>query len=279
MPIKVSQIMAKSPKLFHVPSMTEDLVKFMIKNKITGTPIIDQEGWYVGMVSRRDIFSNPSEIQTAMLMRKAETVSPDDDIKKAARMMVSGGRRHIAVVDAAGKVAGILTPHSFLPIIQKEYADVKVSRVMKKSSFALWEKMPARLFIKMADLAQKYAFPVLDADGNFRGILTDRDVFNIVRFKSSESSMKGELSEDDPWSWEGVRNFTSYAVYKNILTIPDITVESCMISDPRAVDAEEVLGVAAKIMLENDFNQLPVLTGSKGLLGMLYDIDMIEVIS
>ncbi len=278
MSLKVSQIMARSPKVFHVPSMTEDLVKFMIRNKITGAPIVNQDGKYAGMVSRRDIFSNPSEIQTAMIMRKDDPVSPDDDVQKAAKIMVSRGRRHIAVVDSSGKVAGILTPHSFLPVIQREYSDVRVSRVMKRSSFALWEKMPARLFIKIADLAQRYAFPVLDSEGNFMGILTDRDVFNIVRFQSSEASMKGELSEDDPWSWEGVRNFTSYAVYKNILTVPDVTVENCMIRNPRAVDVEESLGTAAGIMLENDFNQLPVLTGSKGLLGMIYDIDMIEVI-
>ena len=278
MSTKVSEIMTNKPFCFHVPSMVEDLVGFLIKRNLTGAPVTNGEGKYVGMVSRRDVFSNPSESQTAMLMRKEKAVRPDDTVEAAAREMALQHRRHVAVVGDDGTVVGILTPQNFLDYVSETKGKEKIASVMKGPSFALWEKMPVKLFLTITNLSKIYAFPVLDAESNFKGIITDRDVFNIMKFSSSELSMKRDMQEDDPWSWEGVRNFTSYAVYKNIMEIPNVPVERCMITEPKTVEIDDEVSSAVDIMKEHNFNQLPVLRGTR-LVGMLYDLELLGVIS
>ncbi len=274
----VSAIMSKGSLSFHVPSMVEDLVKFLIKNNITGAPVVNASGLYEGMVSRRDIFASPTESQTAMLMRRAEPVRPEESVESAARVMKNQHRRHVAVVDSTGKVAGILTPQNFLAYLSENNGKEKISSVMKGPSFAVWEKMPLKLFLTITELSKTYAFPVLDGEGNFKGIITDRDVFNLMEFKSSEASMKRDIQEDDPWSWEGVRNFTSYAVYRSIMKIPEVSVEACMVKEPSTVDVDDDISSAVNIMKAHNFNQLPVLKGQK-LVGMIYDLDLLKVIA
>ena len=62
MPITVAEIMTKNPITCFVPSSVEKAVKILTKNNITGMPIVDSEGKYAGVLSRRDIFKNVEEI-------------------------------------------------------------------------------------------------------------------------------------------------------------------------------------------------------------------------
>ena len=70
----VSEIMTRSPVTSSVPGSISEVIKTLIKENITGLPVIDAKRKYVGMLSRRDIFDNPEETQTALVMRRANPV-------------------------------------------------------------------------------------------------------------------------------------------------------------------------------------------------------------
>ncbi|MGC8608557.1 MAG: CBS domain-containing protein [Thermoplasmata archaeon] len=276
--MKVSEIMTKDPIKYKVPSSINEVIKILIKNNITGIPITDINGKYAGFVSRRDIFSNPNEVQTAMVMRRSDPISEDADVKTAAMEMLKQKKRHLTVVDSNNYVIGILTPQNFMKLIKEQYGNVRVKDVMKDLCIPIWERTPLTPVLITMNLSNIFSFPVIDADGNFVGLITDRDIFDRVDLKfDSVLSEMGIADDEDPWSWTGLRNVFRYVVQRADIKLPDISVEEVMVRGPSIVYANDKIEVAASIMIQNNFNQIPVLDDPKKITGMLYDIELLSV--
>lgn len=280
MPSKVSEIMTKNPIFHTVPSSPNEVVKELIKNNITGMPIADNKGEYVGMISRRDIFDNPSETQTALIMRKASAVTDNDTIETAALEMFKQRRRHIAVVDSSNRIVGILTPQNFLPIIMERYGDMKVKEVMLSLCVPVWDETPINIVHYSMSLSGVYSSPVIDSDEKFVGLITDRDIFDKVDLKPQTMLAESGIADDeDPWSWGGIRNVMTYMIEKNYIKLPKTKVSQIMVKEPAVVYKNDRLRELVKTMESKNFNQLPVLEGEGNLIGMLYDIELMSVFS
>ncbi|MCL4328104.1 MAG: CBS domain-containing protein [Candidatus Thermoplasmatota archaeon] len=278
MPGKVSDIMSTELITVKVPSSIEDAIRIIMQHNVTGVPVVDSSGKYQGMLSRKDIFQSPNDDQTAMVMRKSKALSENTTIKEAALELTRYGRRHIAVTDSENKVVGILTPQNFLDEIGKHYGDVPVSRFITKKTVPVWEGTPISVVHYTTQLTELYAFPVVNSDGDFVGIVTDRDLFNKVDFKvETILSDTGIADDEDPWTWGGIRNFVTYLIRKNNLVLPDIPASEVMIREPATIYLHDTIGEATKTMKERNFNQLPVLEGHNRIAGMLYDINLLEV--
>ncbi len=278
MPDKVSDIMTKDPITYNVPSSPNEVVKVLIKGNITGMPIVDNKGEYVGIISRRDIFDNPSETQTALIMRKASAVNVDDSIESAATEMFHQKRRHIAVVDSSNKVVGIMTPQNFLPILRQRHGDVRVKEVMFSSCVPIWADTPINIVHYMMSLSKVYSSPVVDSESRFVGLITDRDIFDNVDLKPQTMLAESGIADDeDPWSWGGIRNVMTYMIEKNHIKLPKTPVSDIMVKDPAVVYRNDKLRDLVKTMEVKNFNQLPVLESEGKLIGMLYDIELLSV--
>ncbi len=280
MPSKVSEIMTMDPITHAVPSSPNDVVKKLIKNNITGMPIVDNKGEYVGMISRRDIFDNPAETQTALILRKANAVRDSDGIEKAAMEMFNQRRRHIAVVDSQNQVVGILTPQNFLPIIREKFGDVKVKNVMLSLCVPIWDQTPINIVHYSMSLSRVYSAPVIDSSEKFVGLITDRDIFDKVDLKPQTMLAEAGIADDeDPWSWGGIRNVMTYMIEKNYIKLPKTPVRDIMVKEPAVVYKNDKLRELVKTMEVKNFNQLPVLESEGRLSGMLYDIELMSVFS
>lgn len=278
MPQKVSDIMTRDPIFHTVPSSPNEVVRNLIKHNITGMPIADSEGQYVGMISRRDIFDNPSETQTALVMRRAAAVHETDTIEKAAMEMFHQKRRHIAVINDANRIAGILTPQNFLPIIAERFSGMKVKEVMLSLCVPTWEETPLNLVHYTMSLSRVYSSPVINSEEKFVGLITDRDIFNKVDLKPQTMLAETGIADDeDPWSWGGIRNVMTYMIEKNYIKLPQTPVKDIMVKEPAVVYRNDKLRDLVKIMETKNFNQLPVLESEGKLIGMLYDIELMSV--
>lgn len=274
----VSEIMTSETITHTVPSTVAEIIKILIRKNITGLPITDNNGKYVGIISRRDIFDNPNETQTAMVMRKAKAVNQKDSIDIAAREMFRQHRRHLAVVDDEEKVTGILTPQNFLPVIRERYGDVLIRKILDDMTVPIWNMSPLNVVRFTMKLTKVYACPVINLKGDFVGLVTDRDLFDKVDLRSQlVLSEAGIADDEDPWSWGGIRNVVTYMIERNNLELPDIPVEDIMVKDPKVVYTNDKLSVAVKNMETGNFNQLPVLEGHDRLIGMLFDIKILSV--
>ena len=273
----VSSIMTTDPVTFKIPGTVSDAVNVLIKNQITGMPVVDASGRYAGVITRRDIFSKPEETQASMITRTQRPVELDTSLEEAAILMLQERRRHVVVVDSEKRVCGILTPHDFLRTVERDYGSVQVKDVMKSMAFPVWEGTPLPVIYMCMKMTGIFTYPVVDAQGNFRGLITDRDLFDRIQIGTERTDNSQTLSEDDPWSWEGVRNVVSYFIEKNKITIPEETLESITIHNPVVAHKNEKLQMAARRMRDGNYNQLPVVSGRNGLEGILLDIDLLSV--
>lgn len=274
----VADIMTRNPISYRVPSSVNEIIKALIKNNITGLPLTDMRGKYAGIISRRDIFDHPDETQTAMTMRKAATVNQSDSVEKAAREMTGQNRRHLTVVDDDNSVVGILTPQNFLPEVIARYGKRRVKEVLNGITIPVWENTPMNVVSLMMRMSRIYAFPVVDSEGGFVGLITDRDLFENVNVGTSHYlSETGMADDEDPWSWDGIRNVVTYLIEKRNIVLPEKPVREVMIKEPVVTNTNDTLEAAVKKMEVGNYNQLPVLQGTGDIANMLYDIHILNV--
>ncbi|HLH86155.1 MAG TPA: CBS domain-containing protein [Thermoplasmataceae archaeon] len=275
---RVREIMASRPITYRVPSSVNEVVKVLIKNNITGLPLVDSAKKYAGIISRRDIFENPQESQTAMVMRQAKPVHPDDTIEAAAQEMLRQKRRHVAVVGDDGTVVGILTPQNFLPAVAEKFGSMKVKDLNDLGGNPVWEETPVAVVSLTMRMSKTYACLAVDAGGKFTGLVTDRDLFDKIDLRSRiQVSESGIADDEDPWNWEGIRNVVTYMIVRNNIQLPEVPVKNIMIRNPVSTNTNESLSVVAKKMLDGNYNQLPVFRATSDLAGMVFDIELLKV--
>lgn len=278
MPITVAEVMTKNPITCFVPSSVEKAVKILTKNNITGMPIVDSEDKYAGVLSRRDIFKNVEETQTAIVMRTPEPIRETDPISKAAKEMVKEGKRHLVVVNESRKVVGIVTPQNLLPEAAKLFGDKKISEIFVDKVIPVWNETPLKVLFNVLRISGTYVFVVIDTEGKMVGLVTDRDIFDKIELTRNSVSSEGRMDEDeDPWTWTGLKNFVQYAVQKNLVNIPDYNVDSVMIKEPKVSYKNEKLSSAISVMLKGNFNQIPIIEGDNKPFGMLYDLNIMRL--
>ncbi len=274
----VSSVMTKNPVVCVVPGNVESVVKTLTKMGLTGMPVVNADGKYAGVISRRDIFSNHEEAQTAMVMRSPLPVKDDEDVSLAAKQMVDQGKRHIAVVDANNKVVGIVTPQNLLRLALQKYGEKKISEVQYSKVIPIWEKTPLKVMFNVMNISSIFVYVVIDDNGKMIGLITDRDIFDKIKVRRDVvSSERGMDEDEDPWSWTGMRNFVQYAVQKNMVEIPSSPLSEVMVTDPKVTYRTSKLKDAIQVLLDGNFNQIPVLSANGKPSGMLYDLDIMKL--
>ncbi len=273
----VSDIMSPNPITIVTPATRRDVLIKLVKNNITGMPVVDKEGKLIGMVSRRDIFENPDEEQLAMLTRRdVPVVKENDTIEYAARVMMRYNRRHIVVVDENNYVVGILTPQDFLSVVIKKRISTPVEEFVTKPCFPMHKCTPLPVVLKAITLTAIPAYPVVNDDGTLMGIVTERDLFDKASVdKKVAMSELGLGDDEDAWNWEGIRNVMKLFYMVEKVELPKIPVEEVMIKNPTTVFSKTPVWEAAKIMKRNNFSQLPVRDLHDNLKAMIYDMDVV----
>ena len=175
----VSDIMTPAPIVVEVPGTRNDAINIMVRNKLTGLPVVRaSDGKLMGIVSRRDIFRKFDEDQLSMIMKKGcVTIPSDATIEEAARIL-SENRFHRLPVVENGRLVGIITPTDILKVIAKSSSKMIAGDVISTTCVTAYEEDPLSYIVAAMRISDVSALPVLDKAGNLAGILTDRDLFN-----------------------------------------------------------------------------------------------------
>ena len=124
------------------------------------------------------------------MSREVVTVSPDDDIAAAVALLKQRRIRRLAVVDAGGKLVGIVTlddlyvllPPDFNPVknaIDVKPVGVKVAAEMASDVVTIGPNEPLEDVAALLRRRRIGALPVLDG-GRLVGIITESDVFEAL---------------------------------------------------------------------------------------------------
>jgi CBS domain-containing protein len=273
----VADIMVPAPIVVEVPGTRNDAINMMVRNKLTGLPVVrSSDGQLMGIVSRRDIFRKFDEDQLSLIMKKdIKTITPDTTIEEAAEIFYSMRIHRLPVVEN-GKLVGIITPTDLLKIISGMKTDLTAEDVICTTCVTAYEDEPLTYTIPAMRISDVTALPVLDANGTLVGIITDRDLFSD-QVKDADALKALGITDND--NLAGYRNVLPlfYAATDKYLEV-DKKVKDFMVKGPLTIYKKMNLSEVAKIMLTNDFGQLPVHGTKDELDGMIYDVDVLKAL-
>lgn len=142
MPKTVADVMSRDPISVRPETPLQEAIKIMAERRISGLPVVDQDGKLVGVLSETDLMwqetgvtppayimildsviylENPArydrDLHKALgqtvgeVMTKDSLITTEADqlLQKAAQLMHDKNIRRLPVIDDAGKIIGILT--------------------------------------------------------------------------------------------------------------------------------------------------------------------------
>ncbi len=274
----VADVMTHAPIVAQVPGNRSDAINLMVRNGLTGLPVVrSSDGMLMGIVSRRDIFRNFEEDQLSLIMKKnIITISPDEPIEVAAEIFSSKRIHRLPVVDE-GRLIGIVTPTDLLRLVKDMKTTMVAEDVIRTTCVTVWENDPLSYAVSAMRVSDVSAVPVLDNNGKFVGILTDRDLFSD-QVKGADALK--ELGIADIGNLSGARNVLPlfYTATDQYLS-DDRLVSDVMVKNPYSVFKKTNIADVAKAMLSNDYGQVPVHGNKDEPLGMIYDVDVLCAIT
>ncbi len=271
----VADIMTSMPIVATVPGSRNDAINLMVRNKLTGVPVVrESDGQLMGIVSRRDVFKNVNEDQLSMIMKKNPiTITPDKTIAEAAKIFYDLRIHRLPVVDK-GRLVGIVTPTDLLREIRTMKTKITAIDSVRMACVTCYQDDPLSYVVAAMRISNVTAMPVLNERGIITGLITDRDLFNDQTMDVDEMKKMG--LDDTCSSLAGYRNVLPLFCVATKEDISDVgAVSKYMVKNPTTVFKKTTLNEVAKVMYHNDFGQVPVHDDKDELIGMIYDVDVL----
>jgi CBS domain-containing protein len=275
----VKDIMTTKVICAEVPGKSEDALAKIIKNNVTGLPVIKKGSKeLVGIISKTDFARNPDEGQLALLMTKnVVTTSPETDIKDAVKTLLVAGIKRLPVVDENNNIAGIVTSEDLVwKSVSKLESDEKVVNYMMKAFTSVWKDTPLRVAAEIMRLSGSRALLVLDQDSKLYSVLTDTDLLKVAQL--TESTNKSEMSggtEGDSWGWDS-KNIIY--ITKRSLEFPDQTVADIISEKVVTATKGTKINECAKRMAASRIELVPIIDAEGNIVGIVRDIDLLRAL-
>lgn len=140
--IMVTRLVTLSP---HVDVL--DAVRILLKNRISGAPVVDPDGKYLGVFSEKCAMqvildaayeSLPTNHVGAFMDTQARTIRPNTDLLSIAQVFLLTNFRRLAVVDEAGTLLGQISRRDVmaagLKVIDDTFVEVHESSLLYLSA-------------------------------------------------------------------------------------------------------------------------------------------------
>jgi CBS domain-containing protein len=141
MPKNVAEVMSRDPIVVRPETPLKEAIQILAERRISGLPVVDETDKLVGIVSETDLMwqetgvtppayimfldsviflKNPAQYERDLhkalgqtvgevMSRDPVTISPERSLKEAAQLMHDRSVHRLPVIDADGRVIGILT--------------------------------------------------------------------------------------------------------------------------------------------------------------------------
>ena len=151
--MKVKQLMSKKVIKVKAGSSLEQAATVLIKNKISGAPVVDAAGKMVGVISEKDLFTalypnftdilgdvsawfdnekreyklkaKKEIIIDSIMTKKVITISPDAAVLEAGGKLITNSIHRLVVIGPGKKIMGVITRSDIFYNILKKDLDIK----------------------------------------------------------------------------------------------------------------------------------------------------------
>jgi len=262
-----------------VPGNREKVLDLMRKEDKAVLPVVKEDtNKLVGVITRSDLINNPDEEQIAMLMsRNLVTVSPDDDVTDAARIMIDNNVRRVPVINDDEELVGIITSFDLVSkALTKVNVDDAVENYMITTVPTTWVNAPLNVAFETMNQFGLKSVLALDDDAKLAGILTETDFISeieIISERSEHSSTVG--TEGDKWSWDST---SVLYIEKNHLKFTDKVVGDVAVGNVEVANSKTKVTDCAKKMKSLNIEQIPVIGVEGDLVGLVRASDLIKAL-
>ncbi len=274
--IFIEDIMVRDVASATLPGSRDEVLKILKNKHISGVPVL-KDSKVVGIVTRTNLLQNPEEEQLALLMtRDPITISPGSDLQTAARLLIEHGIRRLPVVDE-GKLVGLVTVADVVGTIADMNIDIPIKDYVEKEVVAIYSETPLPVVARIMELASVKAVPVLDANLELIGIISDRDIISASIIEDSvEVSDMSAGQDDDAWTWESMRDTMSIYYSVSRIKVPNMIANDVMIREPITATYIASVSDCARKMKRNRIDQIPIINSNRKLQGLLRDYDLLK---
>ena len=275
----VKRTMSKNVVSVSVPGNREKVLDLMRKENKAVLPVVKEDtNKLVGVITRSDLINNPDEEQIAMLMsRNLVTVSPDDDVTDAARIMIDNNVRRVPVINDDEELVGIITSFDLVSkALTKVNVDDAVENYMITTVPTTWVNAPLNVAFETMNQFGLKSVLALDDDAKLAGILTETDFISeieIISERSEHSSTVG--TEGDKWSWDST---SVLYIEKNSLKFTDKVVSDVAVGNVEVANSKTKVSDCAKKMKSLNIEQIPVIGVEGDLVGLVRASDLIKAL-
>ncbi len=278
--IIIEDVMIREVASAELPGSRDEVLEILKTKHISGVPIV-KNGELLGIVTRTDLLKNPEEEQIALIMtRNPITISPEKSIAEAARLILENNIRRLPVVENS-KLSGILTIADIVGEIAKMNITTPISDYLGNNVVSVWTETPINVVGALMELADVKAVPLLDSSLALVGVASDKDLISasVIEDRTEVSNMSSG-SDDDAWTWESLRDTMSLYYSVSKIKLPNYPVKDIIKfkGEPETAVASSQVSECAKKMRRKRLDQLPVITSTRNLLGLLRDKDLLKAI-
>jgi CBS domain-containing protein len=278
--ITVEEVMVREVAYAQLPGSRDEVLEILKSKHISGVPIV-KGGELVGIVTRTDLLKNPEEEQIAILMtRNPVTISHDKSIVEAARIILENKIRRLPVVENHSLV-GLMTIADLVGAIARLNNTSPISDYIGDTVVSVWSETPISITGAIMELADVKAVPILDSNLALMGVVSDKDLISASRIEDrTEMSSMSAGSDDDAWTWESLRDTMSLYYSVSKIKLPNKPVRDIIKikGEPETAALSSQVSECARKMRRNRIDQLPVITSTRKLLGLLRDKDLLKSI-
>ncbi len=299
--IKVAEVMRRDVATVHPESPLTQVVELLLDKDYTALPVVDNDGKVVGMVSDNDLLTrggmrvtislkratdldfvrglhesleSPSRTVSEVMTTEVVTVPPEIILGRAARLMVEKHLKRLPVVDANGKLLGILGRLDILSTIAAVHlpewhpeahtfgVQAMVGDVMTRDVPSVHESATLEEIFELLVSSSHKRVVVVDDQRHVAGIIADSDLIRKVSRESWPGVMEVLVSKV-PIERIGA------TARKHILRIRARSAKELMTPDVITVREEMPVASALALSAEKRVKRLPVVSAAGQLVGIV----------
>ncbi len=306
--IKVKDLMTASPSKISPSTSLKEVAGLLLTSIFNGVPVVDGEDRLIGIITQEDLIyrakmpmrlgllaeSDRERVDTvldSLRSRKAEEimtrpvvfVQEEEFATEAVNLMIEKKLKRLPVLDKSGRLTGMLSRVDIFSAIMKDSPDWKafqknnikvgnlrlVSDIMRRDTNFVSPETSVEEVIRIIDSDDIQRVAVLEKDGTFLGLISDRDL--LAAFSDVHTGIWDYFVSIVPFTERG-RQHKEIRAHLRKKTAAEV-----MKTDLVTVSEDTTLGEAVKLMTEKALKRLPVVDPDGKFQGMISRDEILRI--
>jgi len=297
--LTVRDVMTPDPQYITAESPLSDAARLLLSSIFTGLPVVDQQGRPVGVITQGDLLARGGlplrlgllavseqdglEATMSALAHKrvaesmhtpAVTIAADRPLTEAVDLMLTQELKRLPVVDAGGRLVGMLSRLDIFKTVMREAPDWNAFRaqhievhnlrivadILRRDTRTVLADTTIDKVIRIIDGNDIQRVAVVNAEGKLLGMIADSDLLHY--FKPDQEGLRYLFAKI-------TQPFRPGSAPDLATRLAQTTAREVMHTDMLTVREGMLIEEAIRLMTEKNLKRLPVVDDSGCFKGMI----------